>query len=310
MDVALLLESTGLSPEGAVPWGETVPAPDSGVYLVSLHQDPRDGSGLATAPISTAAVRALLEARPECCVDGKRATVESLTGRLSQIWIPDQSVLYIGRATSLTSRVNQYYSTPLGARSPHAGGWPLKTLEPLKDLWVHWASTPDFRAIEGRLLNAFVAAVPSSVAHGLVDPANPLPFANLVGGDHRRKRHGITGARAPGSRSRTLRERTTRSLGPSSRSSGNEGWTQPVTGPDLAAGRIRVPKASKHLFPGERTHLDVRLRGLEKTSRYDPRLGPPERSGVLGIGRSDLAGRVNEGERLRISNSDGQVILE
>lgn len=197
MDVRSLLGFAGLEPEGAVQWGESVGSREAGVYLVSLSGDPGHAYGLSEAPLSADAITALLEARRELCVDGHPATVESLRDRLASMWVPDQPVLYIGRATSLRSRINQYYATPLGARSPHAGGWPLKTLGRLDELWVHWAETPDFRTVESTLLAEFVGGVRGSFAARLIDPEAPLPFANLVGGDGRRQRHGISGARAP-----------------------------------------------------------------------------------------------------------------
>src|SRR5262249_28370986 len=54
---------------------------------------------------------------------------------------------YVGRAgprkrvmvSELADRVTEYCTTPLGARSPHAGGWPLKTLANLHEVAVHFA---------------------------------------------------------------------------------------------------------------------------------------------------------------------------
>lgn len=64
--------------------------------------------------------------------------------RFRAFWPGDEVVAYIGLAgTSLRKRVGRYYRTPLGARRPHAGGWWLKTLTVLDDLWVHYAATHD-----------------------------------------------------------------------------------------------------------------------------------------------------------------------
>lgn len=107
-------------------------------------------------------------------------------------------MLYIGLAgTSVGRRVSQYYSTRLGARSPHAGGWFLKTLSNLDDLNVHYATAVDPAAAERRLLQAFVDGVDDAGRDELHDPACPYPLANLVGPTRVRKAHGITGARAP-----------------------------------------------------------------------------------------------------------------
>jgi len=57
-------------------------------------------------------------------------------------------VVYIGLAGrrknrpvqgEVAKRVGEYYDTPLGANGPHAGGWPLKALACLANVYVHYA---------------------------------------------------------------------------------------------------------------------------------------------------------------------------
>ena len=87
--------------------------------------------------------------------------------------------------------------------------------------------------------------------------------------------------------------------------------TQRVTAVDFAAGRIRLPEAAKHEFPTTRSDVVVVLRGRRIVARYDPRNGPPSRSGVLGIGRNLLAELVAEDEVLSVSRGlDGVMRLE
>lgn len=87
--------------------------------------------------------------------------------------------------------------------------------------------------------------------------------------------------------------------------------TQPVTGPDLAAGRIRIPGATKSVLPDTPGVIRLVLRGREMEARWDPRNGPDrKRSGVLGIGRGRLVEAVTPGERLAVSvRPDGRVDL-
>lgn len=88
-------------------------------------------------------------------------------------------------------------------------------------------------------------------------------------------------------------------------------FTQPVTGPDLKAGRIRIPAASKPALPDTAGTVRVVLRGREMEVRWDPRNGPDRpRSGVLSIGRVILASAVTENERLIVSvGPDGSIEL-
>ena len=103
----------------------------------------------------------------------------------------------MGKATSLSQRVAQYYATPLGARRPHAGGHFLKTLSNLDQLHVHDAVSPDPPRSEHLMLEAFCAAVSTDTRNALHDPEHPFPFANLEWPAGTRKRHGVTGGREP-----------------------------------------------------------------------------------------------------------------
>lgn len=234
--------------------------------------------------------------------------------RLSGFWLRDENVLYVGKATSLRDRVKAYYSTKLGARRPHSGGWFIKTLSDFGELYVHYAAHEDALAAEETILRTFMASVSDETRSALHDPDLPLPFANLElrrGGPY--KRHGIKGAREAKSRrvqqstalspiaksvpTQPVGEGTTSSAIAISRS-GGAGVTQRVTEADMGAGRIRIPVDSKPLFPLEKAQILVHLRGVEKTCRYDPR---PGKSGVIGVGRDALANLVEPNEVLQIS---------
>ena len=76
-------------------------------------------------------------------------------------------------------RVHQSYGTLIGARAPHAGGWPVKMLEP-NLLWVHFGHTDDTDAAESAMVRYFVAGLPDAVTRALIDPDAALPFANLT----------------------------------------------------------------------------------------------------------------------------------
>src|SRR5262245_51227108 len=69
---------------------------------------------------------------PTMELDRSKATVLGVTARLSKFWLADESILYIGKATPLRSRIDAYYRTPLGDRGPHAGGHWLKTRRGLR----------------------------------------------------------------------------------------------------------------------------------------------------------------------------------
>lgn len=184
--------AAGLEPEGTVVWGQPVPQTAEGVYIISLSEQ------LNRCPLSVEALGELLDVRRELTLDGKRPDIAELGDRLAAFWLPDEAVLYIGLAgTSLQRRIGQYYRTPLGARSPHSGGWFLKTLSILPKLAVHYASCTDPRDCEDAMLASFSANVSRQTQGALYDPDRPIPFANREWPKGRVKQHGIRGARKP-----------------------------------------------------------------------------------------------------------------
>jgi len=199
--VAALFDAAHVSRLDTVPWRTPVTTNRPGVYLVARTADP--GTGL-TAPVAidNRAVRQLLEVRPELLVDDQRPSEDVLAQRLAAMWLPDEPVIYAGLAgTSLSTRISQFYSTRLGAGSPHAGGWPVKCLADLSQTRVHFAECDDVKTAERNMLQAFVNSVSAQSLAEICDPDLPLPYANLEiidsSGRRRIKRHKIKGAKAP-----------------------------------------------------------------------------------------------------------------
>lgn len=184
-----LLRTVGMTVGGTVCWGEPIPSPGPGVYIVSAPEP------MVEAPIDVAALQAWIDRLPGMNVDGAAATVASLHARLRSFWIPETGIVYIGLAgTSVATRVEQFYRTPLGARAPHLGGHWLKTFVGLDTFLVTWAESAAPDDDEDALLRAFADALPKTATARL--PAGPiLPFANLETGGKTRKAHGISGSR-------------------------------------------------------------------------------------------------------------------
>lgn len=197
--VGNVLKAADLQRAGVVAWGTKPASDEPGIYVVAMTADTdKVGRTLATCPIDMAAVENLLEVRPKLRVDGKRPEKNALAERVAAFWLPDETILYVGLAgSSIKDRVNAYYTTPLGARSPHAGGYFLKLLSNLDRLHVHYAECDDPDGAEDAALAAFVGAVSPATRRQLPDPAHPFPFANLVWPPGVNKAHGITGARKP-----------------------------------------------------------------------------------------------------------------
>jgi hypothetical protein len=191
--------AVGLGPDRIcqVRWGTnpTIAAP--GVYLVSLtaHLDSTTVNSLKEAPLAKAQFDRWLEKCPKLTLDGERPTVPSLMRSIGRFWIPDEVILYIGRATRLSGRLRSFYETPIGARRPHSGGYFLKLLSNLDQLWVHYAECVDPPSVEYEMLSGFCQKVSAESRRALRDPDHPLPFANLEWPPGVRKKHGLRSAR-------------------------------------------------------------------------------------------------------------------
>lgn len=195
--IASLFKESGLELSGQVNWGEKVKDDCPGVYIVSVAEYP--GSWVNPyhqAPIDQSRLSAWIKKADTMKIDGCRPTVEKLHERLSGFWLPDETILHIGKAgNSIRRRVGQYYQTGLGDAKPHAGGHWLKTLSILDSLVVYWATAEDAEAMESNLLAAFIRNTSFEAKVSLFSREFPLPFANLEYPHGNRKRHGISGAK-------------------------------------------------------------------------------------------------------------------
>jgi transcription elongation factor GreA len=174
-----LLRSLGLLPDGPVLFGQTLPSPRPGVYLV-------EWPGVeARAPLDHGQLRAWLERVETLRLDGQRPTPHELAARLARYWLPEQTIVYVGQTTrSLRRRVAEFAATPLGERRPHAGGYWLKTLRDLDRTRVWWAETDAPEEYEDALLEAFGEAI---------GEPGTLPFGNLTSLGSGRREHGLSG---------------------------------------------------------------------------------------------------------------------
>jgi hypothetical protein len=191
-----LLKGSGLNINGQVLWNETIQDNKPGVYIIAISNHPKELKTLTNPPVDPRITDGWLKKVDNLRIDGVRPLNTELIQRLSRFWMPDETILYIGKAgSSVRNRVKQYYKTELGESGPHAGGHWLKTLSILHELTVFWSETDEPQLIEQKLLFDFTQGVSVQSKKKLFDSSNPIPFANLEYPPGNRKRHGITGAK-------------------------------------------------------------------------------------------------------------------
>jgi hypothetical protein len=86
---------------------------------------------------------------------------------LKDKWVADTEVLYIGKATSLRSRIDQFARFARGEPIGHWGGRYLWQLKECDALLIGWLEDPLPSTREAALIDAFV------------EQYGRLPFANL-----------------------------------------------------------------------------------------------------------------------------------
>jgi transcription elongation factor GreA len=238
---------------------------------------------MAEVPVDRTALRGWIERVPSLELDGHRPTPHELAARLGAFWLPQESVVYIGRTTaSLAGRLAAFYRTPLGDPRPHAGGHWLKTLSVLDRLLIWWAETDAPEEYEDALLTAFGSGI-DAAALGLYDPSLVLPFANLQTALGVRKQHGISGSLLPpvagspadgsepppvaaGARSASPASRTGRAATPRRASRPRQQPARPlVEAPQLSTAGIEQLRAElAERTEGQRPQIIARIRAARE----------------------------------------------
>ena len=138
-----LFDAAALPVLGPVPWREPVPERGPGVYVIAR---------VASADSV-----------------GERLDAEAVLReeRPARLWLPTEPVIYIGKATSLRERLNQFYRHRYGDRSPHRGGQDVLLLS--CPLWIDWSAVAVPEAAERAMLGHFKLTV------------GARPFANRLG---------------------------------------------------------------------------------------------------------------------------------
>ncbi|TVQ82260.1 MAG: GIY-YIG nuclease family protein, partial [Phycisphaeraceae bacterium] len=174
---------------GTHQWGVPVASTRPGIYIISLCPGPDSLAALPSAPIDLTLIERWIGRVPRMVLDRQRPTISVLAEYLRSFWLPDEPILYIGTATSLRSRLNQFVNHTLGDRAPHKGGHWLKTLNILDELHIHYAvaTSPDHALdLESRAIRLFSEHVSDASRANLPRPEVAIPFANMR--DHIRRR--------------------------------------------------------------------------------------------------------------------------
>src|SRR4051812_7393826 len=105
--VAELFDEAGLTlPKQPVGWRQHLPKGEGngpGVYVVSLSANPIDrDASLLQPPVDLSAIQTWIDTairlRFPLSIAGSPPSLEGVVGGLSRYWLPDETILYIGKA--------------------------------------------------------------------------------------------------------------------------------------------------------------------------------------------------------------------
>lgn len=179
-----------------VKWREKVPIDKHGIYIISTSHNtsylPQESSSFV---LSAEQISLWRKNAPDLTLQNNPITNEELISHLRKFWLPDESILYIGKAEreTLKKRISRYYRHKIGKRSPHCGGYWLKLLDNLSSLNIHLIviENNNISEIEERMLQYFINNVSPLTKELLLDKELRLPFANLQLRAKVIKKHGL-----------------------------------------------------------------------------------------------------------------------
>lgn len=174
---------------------------NEGIYIVSLSPFYDKNLSSSSLIFDDINLKYWIDKLPDFTIDGVKPTVQTLKKRLSEFWLNDESILYIGKAPKrsngdgMSNRVEEYYRTKLGDRSPHSGGQWLKTLANENSLTVFYGQIKNSSGIEVKMFDYFMKNISQISLMNLRDKIYPLPFANLRYKSRIDKDHGLENQR-------------------------------------------------------------------------------------------------------------------
>src|SRR5438270_8970247 len=112
-----LLDHFKISEFGKIRWGEMFNDDNEGVYIVSTSHEEDKNQGIRKLPVfNDIVLEQWIIKCPSLTIDNDLPTLQSLKKRLFEFWLPDENILYIGKAEKrssgkgLSNRIKEFYN--------------------------------------------------------------------------------------------------------------------------------------------------------------------------------------------------------
>lgn len=165
-----LVEKVGLPSTllNRVDWGKQVNIRDEGIYIVAMSKPSK------RIPINKDKVMSDNWEIDTIPTDD----FTLIKKRLSTFWLSDETILYIGKASNVRKRIQQYYKTVNGKSKNHSGGSWLKYINIPNKTYIYYIECANSKAYEAEMLCAFFEQVSTENRKRLFGTGIVLPFAN------------------------------------------------------------------------------------------------------------------------------------
>ena len=143
-------------------WKEKLDAKINGVYVISTSNDPlRHNQNKIELNICQKTFNRWLKDAPDLEIENQKVIhVSQVKDYLMRFWDEDENILYIGESTSKTNpiqkRINQFYIHKVGKKGPHTGGYWIKLLSCLDNLYIYFAESQNPRETEFKMILKYV----------------------------------------------------------------------------------------------------------------------------------------------------------
>jgi len=161
VSVRQLFDVINITNINTVSWGTSFTAPSGGVYIISLNPDIDDTNNYNHQfQLDNSVVTNWIQRATNLTINGSTvSTTQQVQNYLRSFWKPDENILYIGESssntTTLSKRVNDFYTHEVGNNGPHHGGFWLKLISQLQHCYVHYANCNTPREAEFKMLLKF-----------------------------------------------------------------------------------------------------------------------------------------------------------
>jgi hypothetical protein len=183
ISVDQLFKEFNLTYSEAHRWNQKLDADFNGVYIISTSADPFKHNSIHEINISPDAFAQWKKEAPDLEIEGTLVTdIEQVKSYLNKFWHKTENIIYIGESTSKTNplqrRINQYYIHKVGQKGPHTGGYWVKLLSCLDDLYIYIAECSNPRETEFKMILKFSEILSGRTIFETNNLSTFFPFAN------------------------------------------------------------------------------------------------------------------------------------